>query len=66
MANLVLNTRKKQIEQLKQAKKRLQTKHEEKWNKNYKLAKAYYEYYGNLEISQSFKTINGYDYDENV
>lgn len=65
MANLMLNTKKKQIEQLKQAKKRLQTKHEEKWNKNYKLAKAYYEYYGNLEISQSFKTINGYEYDEN-
>ena len=65
MANLMLNTKKKQIEQLKQAKKRLQTKHEEKWNKNYKLAKAYYEYYGNLEISQPFKTINGYKYDEN-
>ena len=65
MANLMLNTKKKQIEQLKQAKKRLQKKHEEKWNRNYKLAKAYYEHYGNLEISQSFKTINGYEYDEN-
>ncbi len=65
MVNLMSNTREKRIEQLKQAKKRLQTKHEEKWNRNYKLAKAYYEHYGNLEISQSFKTINGYEYDEN-
>ena len=65
MVNLMSNTREKRKEQLKQAKKRLQTKHEEKWNRNYKLAKAYYEHYGNLEISQSFKTINGYEYDEN-
>ena len=34
------------------------------WNKNYELAKKYYEYHGNLETSKKFKTINGYEYDE--
>ena len=34
------------------------------WNKNYELAKVYYEHYGNLEISKKFKTLNGYEYDE--
>ena len=37
----------------------------ESWLKKYNLAKAYYEHYGNLEIPAIFKTINGYDYDEN-
>ena len=37
---------------------------EEDWNNKYKLAKTYYEYYGNLEIPQRFKTKNGIDYDE--
>ncbi|MBQ3474693.1 MAG: Helicase associated domain protein [Bacilli bacterium] len=35
------------------------------WDDYYELAKAYYEHHGNLEISNKFKTINGYDYDEN-
>ena len=35
------------------------------WMDKYNLAKAYYEHYGNLEIKASFKTINGYEYDEN-
>ena len=35
-----------------------------KWNKNYELAKKYYEYHGNLKISKNFKTLNGYEYDE--
>ena len=35
------------------------------WEDYYELAKAYYEHHGNLEISDRFKTINGYDYDEN-
>ena len=34
------------------------------WNKNYELAKKYYEYHGNLEVPQRFKTVNGYEYDE--
>ena len=34
-----------------------------KWNKNYELAKAYYEHYGNLKIPQNFVTVNGYDND---
>ena len=65
MINLMSNTREKQIEQLKQVKKSLQSMNEEKWNRKYKLAKIYYENYGNLEVSVNFKTINGYDYDEN-
>ena len=65
MINLMSNTREKQIEQLKQVKKSLQSMNEEKWNRKYKLAKIYYEHYGNLEVSVNFKTINGYDYDEN-
>ena len=65
MINLMSNTREKQIEQLKQVKKSLQSVNEEKWNRKYKLAKIYYENYGNLEVSVNFKTINGYDYDEN-
>ena len=35
------------------------------WNKMYELAKKYYEYYGDLKIPQKFKTINGYESDEN-
>ena len=35
------------------------------WVEKYNLAKAYFEHYDNLEIPKSFKTINGYDYDEN-
>ena len=34
------------------------------WNKNYELAKKYYEYHGNLEIPAKFKTINGYEYND--
>ena len=36
----------------------------EKWMKKYKLAKAYYEHHGNLEIPQNFKTEYGYEYNE--
>ncbi len=36
----------------------------DKWNLMYNLAKNYYEHYGNLNISQNFKTLNGYDYNE--
>ena len=35
------------------------------WKENYKLAKAYYEHYGNLSIPVNFKTRDGYTYDEN-
>ena len=37
----------------------------ESWMNTYNLAKSYYEHYGNLEVPYNFKTINGYDYDEN-
>ncbi len=35
------------------------------WEDYYELAKAYYEYHGNLEVPISFKTIDGHTYDEN-
>jgi len=35
------------------------------WNKNYELAKAYFEHHGNLKVRQNFKTVNGYEEDEN-
>ena len=38
---------------------------EEQWKKMYELAKIYYNQYENLLIPISFKTINGYDFDEN-
>ncbi len=38
--------------------------HKEKWMKKYNLAKAYYEYYGNLEVPFDFKTKNGVDKEE--
>ena len=40
-------------------------KNDKNWFKKYELAKAYYEHHGNLEMPQSFKTLNGYEYDEN-
>ncbi len=39
--------------------------YDELWFKNYKLAKSYYEHYGHLNIPQDFKTLNGYEEDEN-
>ena len=33
------------------------------WNQMYELARKYYEHYGDLNILQNFKTINGIDYD---
>ena len=38
---------------------------EEEWNNKYELAKIYFEKHGNLLIPQKFKTINGYEFDEN-
>ena len=35
------------------------------WTKMYLLAETYFKNYGNLEIKQNFKTLNGIDYDEN-
>ena len=35
------------------------------WEEVYEYAKKYYEYHGNLEVPQKFKTNNGYEYDEN-
>jgi len=55
----------KRIELLKQIGMRFEIKDkEEEWNKNYELAKAYYEHYHNLEVPYDFKTKNGYDSDE--
>ena len=56
---------KEQIELLSQIGMRFEIKDkEEEWNKNYELAKAYYEHYHNLEVPYDFKTKNGYDSDE--
>ena len=38
--------------------------HSDTWMKKYNLAESYYEHYGNLEIPRNFKTLNGYEYDE--
>ena len=38
---------------------------EAQWNEMYELAKKYYAHHGNLNVPNSFKTINGYEYDEN-
>ena len=38
--------------------------HDSHWQKMYELAKKYYEYHGNLLVLATFKTINGYEYDE--
>ena len=55
-----------EIELLKQIGMRFKTnKNEEEWNKKYELAKAYYEYHGDLEVPVKFKTTNGYERDEN-
>ena len=37
----------------------------EKWNHMYSLAANYYKYYNNLQITRSFKTINGYEKNQN-
>lgn len=37
----------------------------EAWKQKYNLAKIYYEHYGDIEIPKDFKTLNGYEYDEN-
>ena len=34
------------------------------WNRMYEYACIYYEHHGNLEVSQKFKTRNGFEYDE--
>ena len=38
--------------------------HSDNWLKNYNLAESYYNHYGHLNIPCSFKTTNGYEYDE--
>ena len=43
----------------------MKNKFEEIWIIKYNIASAYYEHNGNLEIPTSFKTLNGYEYDEN-
>ena len=40
-------------------------KDDERWLKNYELAKKYYNYYGNLNVYQKFKTSDGYTEDKN-
>ena len=44
---------------------KMKNKFEEIWIIKYNIASAYYEHNGNLEIPVKFKTLNGYEYDEN-
>ena len=54
-----------QIKLLEEIGMRFETRdNNEEWNKKYKLAKIYFEHNGNLEIPQSYKTLNGYEYVE--
>ena len=53
------------INLLKTIEMRFEIKYNDGWNKNYALAKNYYEHNGNLEIPEKFKTLNGYEHDEN-
>ena len=53
------------IEKLKEISMIFEDVHKDTWNKMYELAKKYYEHYSDLKIPFSFKTINGYESDEN-
>ena len=53
------------INLLKKLGMRLETVNYNDWNENYALVQNYYEHHGNLEIPVKFKTLNGYEYDEN-
>ena len=54
-----------QIQLLEKIGMRFETRdNNEEWNKKYELAKIYFEHNGNLEIPQSYKTLNGYEYAE--
>ena len=56
---------KEQIKLLEKIGMRFETRdNNEEWNKKYELAKIYFEHNGNLEIPQSYKTLNGYEYAE--
>ena len=39
--------------------------HDKEWMDKFKLVENYYNYFGDLNIPQNFKTINGYEYDKN-
>ena len=54
-----------QQELLKQICLQFDIRKQHSWEENYKLAKAYYEHYGNLSVPVNFKTRDGYTYDEN-
>ena len=56
----------KQIELLNQIGMRWENKIERmEWEDWYNLAKAYYNHYGNLDVTKRYKTTNGYEYNEN-
>jgi len=54
-----------QIEKLKYIGMVFENFYELYWNEMYKLAREYYNNYNNLNVSYKFKTIDGYNYDEN-
>ena len=56
---------KEQIKLLEKIGMRFETRdNNEEGKKKYELAKIYFEHNGNLEIPQSYKTLNGYEYAE--
>lgn len=42
-----------------------QNTHDLRWNRMYELAKVYFQHYGNLKIKYNFRTLNGFEYNEN-
>lgn len=66
-----INTQRKKYNDLSVEKKKkledigfVQNAHEIKWLEMYSLAKTYYEHYGDLLIPKKFRTLNGYEYNE--
>ncbi len=53
-----------QIDLLNELNIRWENTPEKKWEEMYELAKVYYTYHKNLDIIITFKTINGFEYDE--
>lgn len=55
-----------QIEKLEKINFRFENNyHTLEWERMYLLAVSYYNYYGNTMVPVNFKTLNGYEYDEN-
>lgn len=58
------NLSKEKIEKLQKIGMIFYNQTEKSWEEMYSLAEKYYEHHKNLDVGVSFKTINGYDYNE--